>query len=153
MRNKYYFLIIVAILSLMGGCTKRPETYPFLKQDDKIECVELLYYPHQEGTYSLEVFSSIRELSSEEIPTFMDALYALETIRCAFPPAGNYGSYVACVEYTNGDRELFSSGHIAFVKNGEKATGVGSYIFDPAGSFDELWLQYAGEIVGPEGFQ
>ena len=141
---KKVLLTILVILLLMASCPSRPNEYPFPNRGEPIESVELLRYPFGDDSRrgGKFVFRSIRFLSEEEIPVFMEALYSLPTW-CAKPtPNANYGEYIARVTYSNGDTEYFGSQHFELVKKGEEPIGVGTYYF-PGETFEELFHKYA----------
>ena len=139
-------VVIILLLIVLSGCSAKPSSYPFDHQNEPIVSIDLLYYPWiEDETQPFMVFQLIRSLESEEVPIFMDALYALETKRARPTPPGNYGQYIARVSYENGDMEYFGTRHIELVKSGEKAYAVGYYYF-PGDAFEKLFLEYAGDI-------
>lgn len=137
---------IFLLLIVLSGCSVQPNSYPFEHRNEPITSVELLYYPWiEDETKPFMDFQLIRTLESEEVPVFMDALYALETKRARPTPPGNYGKYIARVSYENGDSEYFGTRHIEFVKSGEKAYAVGYYYF-LGDAFEKLFLEYTGDL-------
>lgn len=139
-------ICIILLLSVLTGCSVKPNSYPFEHRNEPITGVELLYYPWiDDETKPFMEFQVIRILESEEVPVFMDALYALETKRARPTPPGNYGQYIARVSYANGDTEYFGTRHIELVKAGEEAYAVGYYYFT-GDAFDKLFLEYAGSL-------
>lgn len=138
--RKIIFLFVIAIV--LSGCSVYPNSYPFENRNEPITCIELLYYPWADDeSKPFKEFQLIRTLEDDEIPEFMDAIYALETKKVE-PPCSNYGPYIARVYYENGDIENFASWHIEFVKSGEKSLAQGIYRFTE-NTFDELFLEYA----------
>lgn len=139
-------LSICLLILLLCGCSRMPKTYPFENKDETIESIELLYYPwYEDKSKTFMEFETIRTLSDAEILKFMNELYSLETKKATPTPPGNYGAYIARVNYENGDSEYFGTMHIEFAANGEKAFAVGYYYF-PGEQFDELFFKYAGEL-------
>ena len=137
------FILICFITLLLYGCSPMPKTYPFENKNELIESIELLYYPwYTDDSKPFMEFETIRTLTDEEIPEFMDKVYALETKKAAPTPPANYGLYIARVNYENGDTEYYGTTHIEFVESGEKASAVGYYYF-PGDSFDNLFSEYA----------
>ena len=135
-------LAICLIVLLLCGCSRIPKNYPFENKNEPIESVELLYYPwYEDRSKPIMEFELMRTLSPDEIPEFMNKLYALETTK-AFPPPSNYGLYVARVNYKNGDSEYFGARTIEFVKSGKDACAIGGYCFTGNG-FDMLFFEYA----------
>ena len=145
---KKLLLLVVCLSFLLLGCNSAAEPYPFENRDEPITAIELLYYPwiENENEPFME-FVLIRELSIEEIPLFMEELYALPSSFVLGSPLRNYGLYIAKVSYENGDTEYFASRHNELVKAGEEPYAVGVYRFI-GDSFDELFLEYAGNIDG-----
>ena len=144
MRNR--ILSVCLAMLLLCGCSRMPKTYPFENKDQPIASVELLYYPwYEDESKPFMEFEIIRTLSEDEIPDFMNELYSLETKKATPTPPGNYGAYIARVNYENGDAEYFGTMHIEFVAYGEEPFAVGYYYF-PGEEFDKLFFQYAGEL-------
>ena len=143
---KKLLVLAICLSFLLLACVPNREPYPFENRDEPIAGIELLYYPwiKNENEPFME-FVLIRELSAEEIPVFMEQLYALPSSFVHGSPLGNYGSYIARVSYENGDTEYFASRHIELVKAGEEPYAVGVYSFT-GDSFDELFLEYTGDI-------
>lgn len=141
---KKYYVIILIVLCLCG-CSRMPEAYPFENKDEAIKTIELLYYPwYTDESKPFMEFETIRTLKKEEIHAFMESIYALDTRKSAPTPPGNYGMYIARINYENGDTEYLGSTHIEFVKSGETACAVGYYYFAGDG-FERLFLEYAGD--------
>ena len=69
----------------------------------------------------------------------------LQTKHISTAPHRGWGVYIARVTYQNGDVEYLGSGHIEFVKSGEKPIAQGIYYF-PGDAFDKLFLEYAGDF-------
>lgn len=139
-------LLIFLFALLLCGCSRMPQTYPFENKTEPIESIELLYYPwYADNTKPFMEFETIRALSDDEIPEFMDKVYALETKKASPTPPGNYGLYIARVNYENGDAEYYGTMHIEFVENGKDAYAVGYYYFT-GNSFEELFMEYAGDL-------
>ena len=137
------FIIFLA-LSFFVGCSRLPNTYPFVNHDNSIERIELLYHPEPNNIFTTKDYLLIRELDSDENASFMDALRNLKTDKCLTPPPRGYGEYVSRVVYTNGEVEIFGNYHIEFVKKGDEEAGIGSYLFSPFTAYEELFLSYAG---------
>lgn len=143
-------LSICLLILLLCGCSRMSQKYPFKNQGEAIESIELLYYPwYEDESKPFMEFETIRTLSNAEIPGFMNELYALETKKATPTPPGNYGAYIARVNYKNGDSEYFGTMHIEFVANGEKPFAVGYYYF-PGNQFDELFFKYVDK-AGTDG--
>jgi len=137
---------IFLLLIISSGCSVHPKSYRFEHRNEPIHSVDLLYYPWiDDATKPFMEFQLIRTLESKEISEFMDALCGLETKRARPTPPGNYGQYIVRVCYKNGDTEYFGTRHIEFVKAGEKPYAVGYYYFT-GDAFDQLFLEYAGDI-------
>jgi len=143
---KKLLVLVICLSFLLLGCNSAAEPYLFENRGKSIDCIELLFYPwiEDENEPFME-FVLIRELSAEEIPVFMEELYALPSSFVYGSPLRNYGSYIARVSYENGDTEYFASRHIELVKAGEEPYAVGVYSFT-GNSFDELFLEYAGNL-------
>lgn len=140
-------IAVLALLALLlSGCAVKglPETYQFPNKDRTIESIELFYNPYVAEGYTGKAFTSIRILRPEEIVSFMDRIYSIQTAKCITPPRSNYGEYIAEVTYENGDIERFSSWHIELIEKGETSYGVGAYFFLNQEDFDNLFIEYAG---------
>ena len=135
-------VVILAIMCVGTFCGTLPDTYQFENRGQEIERIELLHNPQAKDGYPGQGFEFIRELRSDELGPFMERIYALETKKRTSPPYANFGPYIACVTYHNGDKEYFASWHIEVVKKGAEPMGAGSYSFKGNG-FDELFLEYS----------
>lgn len=144
MKNVLRIFVFFLLFSLLIGCARLPATYPFVNHNEAIERVELLYHPQPNNFLTTKDYMLIRELASDEIIPFMDALHNLETDKCISPPPRGYGEYVVRVIYSNADVEIFGNYHIEFVKSGDAETGIGSYVFNPYTAYEELFLSYSG---------
>lgn len=144
MKIKRYLIIYALSLALLIGCSHMPDSYPFAKQNDAIEIVELLYHPQPSNLFTTKDYLLIYELPSDEIIQFMNSIQALDTEMCTTPPPRGYGEYVVRVMYNNGDMEIFGNYHIEFVASGEDEAGIGKYVFNPVSAFEELFKNYGG---------
>ena len=137
------FHVFILIVLFLYGCSRMSEGYPFENKDEAIKSIELLYYPwYLDESKPFMEFETVRTLNQEEIPAFMERVYALDTRKAAPTPPGNYGMYIARINYENGDTEYLGSTHIEFVKSGETAYAVGYYYFT-GDDFENLFLEYA----------
>lgn len=143
MKMVYSFFVIIIVVCFSASCSVLPDTYQFENKGQEIEKIELLYNPQFQEGYVGQKFKLIRELQPDEITIFMDSIYALETKKRTSPPYANFGPYIVCVTYQNGDEEYFASWHIEIVKKGAEPMWAGAYAFK-GNSFDELFLEYAG---------
>lgn len=163
MKKNIAFLMVCACLFFLCGCSTigsmfeivfSDKIYPFPNKEKSIESIELLYYLHGENSppcgsgvncEKYMQFELIRQLEEEEIPSFMEQLYALKTTRYVGDPPDNYGPYIAKVNYENGDTEYFGSRHFELVKEGAEPCAIGIYCFR-GDVFEELFFEYAGDI-------
>ena len=130
---------------LLVTCYNHSEDYPFENKNEPIESIELIYYPYARDMDEEDVLLSIRFLSEEEIPAFMEKIYTLETNQILTAPPTLWGIYIARVTYKNGDVEYLGSGHIEFVESGKTPISLGTYYFT-GDAFDKLFLEYAGDF-------
>ena len=72
----------------------------------------------------------------------MEKIYSLETERGGTPPRWSYGEYMVKITYANGDMEFLGTYCIAFVRPGERQSGVGVYYFADEEAFLNLIQQY-----------
>lgn len=146
MKKMSIILAVCSFLVLLYSCTQS-SAYPFPNRDEPIESVELLYYPFAVDMDNEEFmkFEVIRMLEKEEIPEFMESLYALKTKEAFGSPPCDYGPYIARVNYENGDSEYFGTRHFEMVEAGTQAFAVGIYYF-PGDAFEELFFEYAGDL-------
>ena len=146
----FFIITMISVFVILAGCSKSlPDTYTHPNKDQPIVSVELMY--NSSWVYTGEEFKTVRTLNPQEIPLFMDELYALPTQKNITPPARDFGPNIVKVTYENGDIEFFASWHIEFVKSGEEIAGVGAYAFVGEG-FDQLYDSYRGQGDGlPEG--
>ena len=139
-------LLVAFALLILVGCSPRPTEYPFPNRNEPIESIELFYHPwYEDDTKPFLEFQLIRTLEDDEIPGFMEAVYALDTKSGLLTPPSNYGTYFARVNYENGDAEYLGTAHIEFVECGDQAWAVGYYYF-PGDAFDKLFYEYAGNL-------
>lgn len=142
--KKYVLVLLILLLVLcLCRCFFRSEEYEFQNTLDMVVSVELLYNHNESPSgYDTFDFTLIRELEPEEIITFMNDIYQLETSRGGgTPPRWGYGWYIAKVVYSNGDVEMLGSYNIEYIACGEDQTGVGIYYFaDDA--FEEVFSKY-----------
>ena len=144
--NKQIIYLFLLIFILCGCSSNRmSEHYVFQNKDEAIESVELLLNPYTDDGYSEHEgeFISIRTLEKNEISSFMESVYALETGKCISPPPTNHGFYIVRVTYENGDIEMLGSYHLEFVKKGEAPKGIGAYYFTSQTAFETLFYEYA----------
>ena len=138
--KKYGTIFLLIFVLLLCGCA--PRTYTFPNKGQPVASIELLYNPHANNGNIGGDMESICFLQQEDVDSFLQALYAIETRRCITPPPTGYGFYVARVVYENGDVEIFGSRHIEFIEKGNEPKWIGSYYFTPD-AFMELFLEYA----------
>ena len=143
-------IIYIVFVLLLCGCSKLPDTYPFLNQDVEIEAISLFYFPNPRDGYVGQEFEFIRDLESNEITPFMDEIRSLKTTLSISPPARGFGEYIVQVTYSDGSLELFGEWHIEYVESGGEITGVGGYNFI-GDSFERLFLKYAGDFSHLKG--
>ncbi|MBQ6831058.1 MAG: hypothetical protein IJO28_00330 [Oscillospiraceae bacterium] len=155
-RQGYVFLVpclIFVLIFVLLLCSCAPRQYTFPNKGQPVVSIELLYNPHANKNVIGGPMESIRFLQKEEVDTFLQALYTIETHRCITPPPTDYGFYVARVVYENGDIEIFGSRHIEFIEKGQEPAGIGGYCLTPE-DFKELFFEYAGPCADlyPEPF-
>lgn len=139
------FLIFVVYALLLCGCSKLPDTYPFLNEDNTITSIALFYFHNPQEGYVGQEFELIRELEIDEITPFMDGIRSIDTIKGLSPPPCGFGEYIAQVTYSDGSMELFGTWHMEYVKSGDEILGIGAYNF-MGDAFEKLFLEYAGEL-------
>ena len=137
--------ILLVVVALVAGCTRLPDSYPFVNKNESIERVAFLYHPQPNNLLTTKDYLVVRELTAEETDPFMDALQSLKTDKCITPPPRGYGDYVVRISYSDGSMEIFGNYHIEFVKSGEEEAGIGTYVFSPYSAFEELFLAYSGD--------
>ena len=135
-------LAFCMMVLLFCSCSS-DRSYPFENRGEPIESIELLYYPWiNNSNEEFMQFRLIRELEKDEISAFMDQVYELETACTLGEPFGNYGAYIAKVNYENGDTEYLGTHHIELVKAGDTPGAVGIYFFK-TDAFEKLFSEYA----------
>lgn len=140
--KRFGIVFLLIIVLLLCSCASRQYTFP--NKGQPVVSIELLYNPHANKNVIGGPTESIRFLQKEEVDTFLQALYTIETHRCITPPPTDYGSYVARVVYENGDVEMFGSWHIEFIEKGKEPTRIGEYYFDRE-AYEKLFFEYAGQ--------
>ena len=137
-------VLMYALLCLVCAVVPKLDPYDFPYRGEPIERVELLYYPWADDSNSGEFmqFQTIRELDLNEIPAFMERVYALPTEAPLGDPRSNFGPYIAVVTYQNGDAEYYGSWNIEIVEAGTDVWAVGSHCFS-GDAFEKLFLEYA----------
>lgn len=137
------FICIYVIPFFILFCIFPPvsRTYEFPNSTDHIVSIELMVNSNEVGEAEEDKLITQKSLSMDEIESFMDEIYKLETRR-RYPPMWGWGDYVARVTYDNGDVELLGSGNIEYVESGSLATGDGPYVFWGYGIFEEVFLRY-----------
>ena len=137
--------VLILVLLILSNCYNLAKDYPFKNKNESIESIELLYHPFAEKMEGKDELLSIRFLDAEEIPQFMDKVYALDTDRALSAPPTGWGVYIARVTYENGDTEYLGSLHIEFVESGKQPVSLGTYYF-AGDAFDKVFLEYAGNF-------
>lgn len=141
----------LVLLILFAGCQIEPSTYPFPNRQVEIISIELFHNQNDDGYGIAENnFLLLKELEAEEIPQFMEDIYALTTKRRDGGPLWGYGAFFAKVTYMNGNIEYLGSHNIEFVTvgdittaaSGKETSGFGSYYFDSE-SFVAVFSEYA----------
>lgn len=145
MKNKLFILFLCILLILLSSCKQVSKSYSFPNKNEPIESIELLYYPFALDIDNEEFmhFELIRQLDTQEIPTFIEQLFSLKTKEVFGSPARDYGQYIARVNYENGVTEYFGSRHIELVEANDQPCAVGIYYF-PGDAFEQFFLEYAG---------
>ena len=138
--KKIVVIALCIITFFIGGC--KPREYTFPNKNQPVEKIELLYNSFAEKDTGSRTMDLICTLEHEQIDTFLNAVYCLDTNRCITPPPTDYGVYVARVVYQNGDVEMFGSRHIEFIEKGDTPKAIGEYYFS-GDAFDKLFLEYA----------
>lgn len=133
-------LFVAVVLILLISHSVRAE-YRFSNGMESIVNIQLMQRISEESGDPSE-YKPLRELSTNEIPSFMNEIYSLETQRGGSPPRWGYGEYIAKITYTNGDVEIFGSYCIEFIPSGEEQSGVGAYYFADEKAFLNLFQQY-----------
>lgn len=90
-----------------------------------------------------DLFVLVKNLDTEEVSSFMQEVYELETSFSVSPPPRGYGEYIAKVTYANGDVEMLGTVHIEYIEYGAEPTGVGAYYFK-GDTIEQLIMKYAG---------
>ena len=151
-KNIVYSMILICSIFLLGCSILEyepyPETYDFPNREQEIACINLMYNEERDGSHQGTDQSKMRllkELSSEEIKTFMAELYTLETRRVGTPPPWGYGAYFALVTYANGDAEVYSILNIEFIPSGAEMTGYSSHCFSDGRALKALIIKYLTE--------
>ena len=137
-------VLISALLCLVCAVVPKLDPYDFPYRGEPIESVELLYYPWADDNDNGEFmqFQTIRELGPNEIPAFMESIYALPTEAPLGDPPSGFGPYIAVVTYQNGDAEYYGSWNIEIVEAGTDVWAVGGHCFS-GDAFEKLFLEYA----------
>lgn len=140
--KKLTTFLLVAIL--LCGCSKKPETYQFSNSLENIVSIELILNQNKVVLEpSFDCFYLIKELDTQEIQSFMNEVYFLQTKKVGTPPPFlSYGDHVAIVTYTNGDIEMLGTTNIEYVEAGNSLVGVGDYQF-VGDAFEEVFLKYS----------
>lgn len=130
---KQYTIMLLAVLIIITGCTEQTKmspTYQFSNTVEEIVSIDLLHNRNENASGTDEAkFHLMRTLEEDEIISFMEDVYMLETSYCISPPLWGYGLYIARVEYANGDVEMLGSKNIEYIENGSVPNGVGAYYF------------------------
>ncbi len=143
MRKTFIVILALAIIIFLRVNYVWPQEYVFRHGIEMVDRVELLYNQSEEysdGYESFE-FQIIRELQGDELISFMNEVYMLDTAKGGYPPRWGYGWYVAKVTYSNGDVEMLGSYNIEFISSGKEQTGVGRYYFT-GDAFEETFSRY-----------
>ena len=133
-------LLIAAILAFLIRIYIRSE-YRFPNDMESIVSVQIMQCSDTEP-WDPSGYWLLKELNENEIPEFMEKIYCLETERGGTPPRWNYGEYIVKITYANGDMECLGTYCIAFVRPGERQSGVGEYYFADEEAFLNLIQQY-----------
>ena len=140
MKKVRRFLLIAVILTFLIRIYIRSE-YRFPNDMESIVSVQIMQRINQDSGDPTE-YSFVKELGTNEISIFMDAVYSLETERGGTPPRWSYGEYMVKITYENGDMEFLGTYCIELVRSGERQSGVGAYYFADEEAFFELIQQY-----------
>lgn len=132
---------VLVFLFLLILCPRVSRTYEFSNPLENIVSIELLINSNDVGKAEVDKLIFQKSLSTEEIESFMEEIYELETRRC-YPPMWGWGEYIARVTYSNGDIEMLGSGNIEYIESGSFATGDGPYAFWGYGIYEEVFLRY-----------
>ena len=140
MKIKKRWLLIGAILILLTRIYILRE-YRFPHDAQSVAGIRIMHRVNQASGDPLE-YVFLKELDKNEIPAFMEQIYALETQRGGTPPRWGYGEYMAEITYINGDMEYLGTHCIGFVPSGGRASGVGEYYFADEEAFLDLIRPY-----------
>ena len=140
MKKVRRFLLIAVILTFLIRIYIRSE-YRFPNDMESIVSVQIMQRINQDSGDPTE-YSFVKELGTNEIPVFMEEIYALETKQGGTPPRWSYGEYMVQITYQNGDMEFLGTYCIELVRSGERQSGVGEYYFEDEEAFFELIQQY-----------
>lgn len=138
-KAKRLLLIAVILIVLSSVCI--PNEYRFPNELESIVSIQIMHRINPDSGDPTE-YSFVKEMDTNEIPTFMDAVYSLETKKGGTPPRWSYGEYMAKITYTNGDMEFLGTHCIEFVCSGDSPSGIGAYYFADEDAFRNLIQQF-----------
>ena len=142
MKKMCCFLIMLLCLSLAGCLLDPSKPYSYSQEINQIDKISILLQSKEYSNWE-ERFSVITELDQSQYTGFLRKLSSIKGQPFINPPSVDFGLYVVCITYKNGEEEYISCNNNAYLLPG-KTIRYDTYWFSDKDGFAQLIEEYIG---------